>query len=150
MSRHRLPNAALSAFLRDRRLALRATDFASLRKARGRSSLSQEQVAELIGVSRQWYLKFEAGHIARPTLSLIGRVAAALRLGDADALRLLHLAASTELPAAASAACAAQGTVEAASSALGDRVALGDRALPHVASQPRHYPRKSPPLLHSR
>jgi len=73
-------NRELTEFLRARRASLRPADVGLPETRRG-GSLTQEQVAELIGVSRQWYVQFEAGDVREPTLSLLRRTAEALRLG---------------------------------------------------------------------
>jgi len=72
-----------------------------LPETRRGGSLTQEQVAELIGVSRQWYVQFEAGDVREPTLSLLRRTAEALRLGPEDVETLWRLASREALPAVA-------------------------------------------------
>lgn len=93
-------NRDLTEFLRARRASLRPTDVGLPETKRG-GSLTQEQVAELIGVSRQWYIQFEAGDVPEPTLSLVRRTAAALRLGAEDIETLWRLASREALPSIA-------------------------------------------------
>jgi len=90
-------NRALTEFLRSRRALLRPADVGLPDSKRG-GSLTQDHVAELIGVSRQWYLRFEAGDVSEPTLSLIRRTAKALRLSPADVETLWRLASQDALP----------------------------------------------------
>jgi len=90
-------NRDLTEFLRSCRASLRPADVGLPGTKRG-GSLTQDHVAELIGVSRQWYLKFEAGDVPEPTLSLIRRTAEALRLGPADVETFLRLATRDALP----------------------------------------------------
>jgi len=90
----------LTEFLRARRASLRPADVGLPETRRG-GSLTQEHVAELIGVSRQWYVQFEAGDVREPTLSLLRRTAEALRLGPEDVETLWRLASREALPAIA-------------------------------------------------
>ncbi len=90
-------NHDLTEFLRSRRALIRPADVGLPDSKRG-GSLTQDHVAELIGVSRQWYLRFEAGDVSEPTLSLIRRTAKALRLSPADVETLWRLASQDALP----------------------------------------------------
>lgn len=90
-------NRELTEFLRARRASLRPADVGLPETRRG-GSLTQEHVAELIGVSRQWYVQFEAGDVREPTLSLLRRTAEALRLGPDDVETLRRLASREALP----------------------------------------------------
>ncbi len=115
MIRDRPAQQELGAFLRERRAALAPFDVHLPPGRLRRSGLTQEQVAELVGVSRQWYIAFENGRLPRPTLSLVRRVAEALRLHPAQTDHLLRLASAHELPAvAAYAAGLSNGSLEAA------------------------------------
>lgn len=56
---------------------------AAVREARGRLGVSQEKLAERIGVQRTYVVDIEAGR-RNPTLRTIGRFAAALDLSLAE------------------------------------------------------------------
>jgi transcriptional regulator with XRE-family HTH domain len=84
----------LRSFLMERRGRLKPNDVGlpsyGARRCRG---LRREEVAELVGVSAHWYTLFEmARPRRRPSLRMIERVAEALRLDEADHVKLLCLA----------------------------------------------------------
>jgi DNA-binding XRE family transcriptional regulator len=54
--------------------------------------ITQEEIAEAIGVSRNWYALLENGAPVRPSLSLLERLADALRLSPAERTKLFLLA----------------------------------------------------------
>lgn len=58
--------------------------------------VSQEELAECIGVSRVWYAKLEAGIALRPSTALLDRLATALMLNPEERRTLFNLAV-TEL-----------------------------------------------------
>jgi transcriptional regulator with XRE-family HTH domain len=84
----------LRTFLKDRRARLTPSDVGlptyGTRRCRG---LRREEVAELVGVSANWYTVFEmAKQNRRASIRMIERVAAALRLDEEDHMKLLCLA----------------------------------------------------------
>jgi len=84
----------LRSFLMERRGRLQPSDVGlpsyGSRRCRG---LRREEVAELIGVSANWYTLFEMARCnRRASLRMIERVATALRLDEADHTTLLCLA----------------------------------------------------------
>lgn len=54
--------------------------------------LRRTEVAELVGVSTDWYRRFESGRPVRPSPQLVARIAKALRLKPRDELTLFRLA----------------------------------------------------------
>ena len=60
-------------------------------KSRRGKRVSQEEIAEAVGVSRGWYQRLESGGI-RPSISLLNRVAGALNATPEERTRLFHLA----------------------------------------------------------
>jgi transcriptional regulator with XRE-family HTH domain len=54
--------------------------------------ITQEEVAEAVGISRQWYAMLELGRPTRVSASLLGRVASALIMDDAERALLFQLA----------------------------------------------------------
>lgn len=66
-------------------------DFARLPVRCGRP-VTQEEMAEAIGVSRVWYAMLESGAQLRTTAKVLDRLAVVLMLDPPDRARLLHLA----------------------------------------------------------
>jgi hypothetical protein len=69
--------------------------------------LSRDEAASMADIGTSWYARLEAGRVAKPTLSTIRAVSAALQLNDAEQRFVLNLAgllprASTEGPASGS------------------------------------------------
>lgn len=54
--------------------------------------VTQEEIAEAVGITRTWYGKLETGDGARPSLTLLRRVAAALMLQPPERAQLFNLA----------------------------------------------------------
>lgn len=54
-------------------------------------SVSQEELAEAVGVSRCWYGKLEVGQPVRPSIALIDRIGDALMFDDRKRLQLVQL-----------------------------------------------------------
>lgn len=84
----------LAAFLRSRReqvlpAAVAVPNGGGRRRARG---LRREDVADIAQISVAWYTRLEQGQDVRPSLAVLGRVAAALRLGAAERTHLFRLA----------------------------------------------------------
>jgi transcriptional regulator with XRE-family HTH domain len=88
-------NPELSSLLRRlrRRLdreAAKVGEQERLNTRRGRP-VSQEELAEIVGVSRGWYASLERGTM-RPSIALLKRLAAALHATPNERIRLLQLA----------------------------------------------------------
>jgi len=66
-------------------------DFGRLPVRWGRP-VTQEEIAEAVGVSRVWYAMLESGTQIRTSTKILERLAAALLLDGAERLRLFHLA----------------------------------------------------------
>lgn len=86
----------LSAFLLNERLridsnAARVGTYVRRESRIGRP-LTQEEVAEALDVSRQWYASLERGLSVRPSPGLLARIAAFFGLHDDDRLMLFRLA----------------------------------------------------------
>ena len=84
-----------SEFLRCRRLAIPVETkslgaFVRLPKRIGKI-VSQEELAEAIGVSRCWYGMLEAGRRVRPSMALMDRICDALMLDEPKRLQLVEL-----------------------------------------------------------
>lgn len=93
-------NKPLGEFLRSHRLKLDPERF-GIRRARTRRTpgLRREEVAELAGISTEWYVKLEQGRAASPsgpTLAALGR---ALALDALETEHLRGLAAGVARPA---------------------------------------------------
>jgi transcriptional regulator with XRE-family HTH domain len=61
-----------------------------LRSRRGRA-VSQEELAEAVGVSRGWYSMLERGEPIQPSIALLSRVARALNATRDEQLALFQL-----------------------------------------------------------
>ncbi|GAA3603468.1 helix-turn-helix transcriptional regulator [Kineosporia mesophila] len=90
-----MPRTELARFLRDRREALRPVD-AGLPPGRRRRTpgLRREEVAELAGMSVDYYARLEQGRGPRPSPGVLEAVGGALRLGPAERIHLFRLAGS--------------------------------------------------------
>lgn len=86
----------LGEFLRSRRAKLRPHDVGlnSLRRRRA-PGLRRDEVAQLAGISVEWYVKLEQGRAVSPSASTISALGRALRLSSAE---LSHLRALAETP----------------------------------------------------
>ncbi|SFT82317.1 transcriptional regulator, XRE family [Paraburkholderia aspalathi] len=86
----------LGEFLRSRRTKLLPGDveLPTLRRRRA-PGLRREEVAQLAGISVEWYIKLEQGRAVSPSASTISALGQALRLGKAE---LSHLRALAETP----------------------------------------------------
>lgn len=83
----------LSTFLKTARARLDPSDVGLPHTMRRRvPGLRRGEVAELIGVTFDWYRWFEAGRSIRVSPRLVSRLSAALRLSSRDALALFQLA----------------------------------------------------------
>ncbi|AWZ07669.1 MULTISPECIES: helix-turn-helix transcriptional regulator [unclassified Streptomyces] len=87
------PKAELGDFLRSRRARIRPED-AGLRSFGGRRrvpGLRREELAQLAGVSADYYTRFEQGRAENVSDGILGAVVAALRLDAAEAAHLTRL-----------------------------------------------------------
>jgi DNA-binding XRE family transcriptional regulator len=94
-----LPEAdagGLPAFLRyyRKRMPASATALGSYRRLPSRfgKPVTQEEVAEALGVTRTWYALLETSHAPRPSLRLLSRIAKVLMLGRRERAQLFALA----------------------------------------------------------
>lgn len=96
----------LAGFLRDRRERLRPADV-GIRPGRGRRTpgLRREEVAECANVSVDYYVRLEQARGPRPSAAILGAVADALRLSDAERGHLFRLAEIAPEPPAAPVRC---------------------------------------------
>ena len=62
-----------------------------LKSRRGRP-VTQEELAEAIGVSRGWYARLESGKPVQPSVSMLHRIAEALRATPGERALLFRLA----------------------------------------------------------
>ncbi|MFD3694739.1 helix-turn-helix transcriptional regulator [Streptomyces sp. NPDC058646] len=88
------PRAELGDFLRSRRARIRPEE-AGLRSYGGRRrvpGLRREELAQLAGVSVDYYTRFEQGRAENASDAVLGAVAAALRLDPAETAHLARLA----------------------------------------------------------
>jgi PAS domain-containing protein len=83
----------LGAFLRSRRERLAPETAPAGRGPRRRTpGLRREEVAELAGISVDWYVRLEQGRAVAPSRATVEALARALRLGDAERMHLRALA----------------------------------------------------------
>ncbi|MFD3717988.1 helix-turn-helix transcriptional regulator [Streptomyces sp. NPDC058674] len=90
------PKAELGDFLRSRRARIRPED-AGLRSFGGRRrvpGLRREELAQLAGVSADYYTRFEQGRAENVSDTVVGAVAVALRLDAAETAHLTRLVRS--------------------------------------------------------
>ncbi len=88
--------------------------------------LRREEVAELVGVTPNWYTAFEKGTSDRNfSPAFVGRVAEALRLEESERVQLLRLA----LPEVAAAASHFENMLASAETLLREARAIAGRAL---------------------
>ncbi len=95
--------AGLAEFLRARRDGLRLTDVGLPATGRSRRTpgLRREEVAALAGMSVSYYERLEQARGPHPSPQVLGALARALRLTDAERVHLFRLAGEAPLPAAA-------------------------------------------------
>ncbi|WBO22899.1 helix-turn-helix domain-containing protein [Sphingomonas abietis] len=88
-------NRQLGEFLRSRRARLRPEDIGLLSQRRRRTpGLRREEVAQLAGISVEWYVKLEQGRAVSPSAATIAALGEALRLDKIEQTHLLALAES--------------------------------------------------------
>ena len=66
-------------------------DYERLNTRRGRW-ISQEEIAEAVGVSRAWYALIESGAPVQPSVSLLDRLASALNATPRERAKLFSIA----------------------------------------------------------
>ena len=85
--------AKLRAFLTDCRARLRPLDVGLPATARRRvTGLRREEIAELVGVSSDWYRWFESGRPIRVSVPFLARLSSALQLNPIERIALFFLA----------------------------------------------------------
>lgn len=95
----------LAAFLRSRRGRLRPVDVGMPAGTRRRTpGLRREEVAQLAGMSVDYYARLEQARGPHPSPQLLGALTRALRLSDDESWHLFHLAGEVPLPTNRSAA----------------------------------------------
>ena len=86
----------LPAFLRfhRKRISAGATALGAYRRLPNRigKPVTQEEMAEALGVTRTWYALLECSLVPQPSLRLLQRIAAALMLDKRDSAHLFVLA----------------------------------------------------------
>ncbi|WP_103937477.1 helix-turn-helix transcriptional regulator [Thermomonospora echinospora] len=89
----------LADFLRSRRARIRPEDVGLETGPRRRTSgLRREEVARLAGMSVDYYIRLEQARGPRPSRQILGALARALRLTDAERDYLHHLAGESPQP----------------------------------------------------
>jgi transcriptional regulator with XRE-family HTH domain len=93
--------AELADFLRGRRELVQPADVGLEAGQRRRTpGLRREEVARLAGMSVDYYIRLEQGRGPRPSRQMLGAIARALRLSDAERAYLHYLAGEVPGPAA--------------------------------------------------
>ena len=117
----------LRSFLTSARARLRPQDVGLPATGKRRvPGLRREEVAELVGVTPNWYTAFEKGSGDRNfSPAFVGRVAEALRLEESERVQLLRLA----LPEVAAAATHFENMLASAEGLLREARAIAGRAL---------------------
>jgi transcriptional regulator with XRE-family HTH domain len=92
------PNEELKEFLRSRRARLQPDDVGlqSFPFRRRVTGLRREELAQLVGVSVDYYVRLEQGRTRNVSETVLGRVAEALRLDETERAHLFHLAKPTK------------------------------------------------------
>ena len=87
----------LGDFLRSRREQLRPGEVGLPDGRRRRTpGLRREEIAELAGISTDWYVRIEQGRTVSPSITTVDALARALRLDEAERAHLQILARSAE------------------------------------------------------
>ncbi len=97
MSEHLLTENLLGSYLRDRRTKLDPAALGFPSERRRTPGLRREEVAQLAGLSAEWYTLFEMAKDLRVSTRTVEAVAKALRLNEAET-RHLHNLVSRDLP----------------------------------------------------
>ena len=91
--------ADIREFLATRRAKIDPAEVGLLSSGRRRvPGLRREEVAVLAGVSTDWYIRLERGHITEVSDDVLAAVARALRLDDAERAHLSDLARAARAP----------------------------------------------------
>ncbi|MEV5841619.1 helix-turn-helix transcriptional regulator [Streptomyces sp. NPDC051985] len=89
----------LAAFLRSRRERISPAEVGLERGPRRRTpGLRREEVAQLAFISTEYYTRLEQARGPRPSREVLGGLARALRLSDAERVHLHHLAGAPPAP----------------------------------------------------
>ncbi|MFB4311888.1 helix-turn-helix transcriptional regulator [Actinomadura sp. GTD37] len=89
----------MAAFLRSRRARIQPADVGLPAGRRRRTpGLRREEIAQLAGMSVDYYIRLEQGRGPRPSRQILGAVARALRLTDDERRHLYHLAGEPPEP----------------------------------------------------
>jgi transcriptional regulator with XRE-family HTH domain len=97
----RMDRQELAAFLRSRRARVRPEDVGLKAGTRRRTpGLRREEVAQLAGMSVDYYIRLEQGRGPRPSRQILAALARALRLTDDERGHLFHLAGEAPEPPA--------------------------------------------------
>jgi transcriptional regulator with XRE-family HTH domain len=95
----RVDRAELAAFLRRRRAAVRPADVGLEAGQRRRTpGLRRQEVAQLAGMSVDYYIRLEQGRGPRPSRQMLSAIGRALRLSDDERAYLFHLAGEVPRP----------------------------------------------------
>nr|BFD90360.1 helix-turn-helix transcriptional regulator [Kitasatospora sp. Xyl93] len=91
--------AELAAFLRRWRARVQPADVGLPAGGRRRTpGLRRQEVAQLAGMSVEYYIRLEQGRGPRPSRQMIGAIGRALRLSDDERAHLHHLVGESPLP----------------------------------------------------
>jgi transcriptional regulator with XRE-family HTH domain len=89
----------LAQFLRSRRVRLRPTDVGLPTRPRRRTpGLRREEVAQLAGISVDYYTRLEQSRGPRPSQQVLAALARAMRLADDERRHLFHLVGESAGP----------------------------------------------------
>ncbi|MEU9076829.1 helix-turn-helix transcriptional regulator [Kitasatospora sp. NPDC004745] len=96
-----MDRAELAAFLRRWRARIQPSDVGLPAGGRRRTpGLRRQEVAQLAGMSVEYYIRLEQGRGPRPSRQMIGAISRALRLSDDERAHLHHLVGEPPLPPA--------------------------------------------------
>ncbi|WP_037902649.1 helix-turn-helix transcriptional regulator [Streptomyces sp. NRRL S-350] len=94
-----MDRAELAAFLRRWRARVQPADVGLPAGGRRRTAgLRRQEVAQLAGMSVEYYIRLEQGRGPRPSRQMIGAISRALRLSDDERAHLHHLVGEPPLP----------------------------------------------------
>ncbi|MFD5465732.1 helix-turn-helix transcriptional regulator [Kitasatospora sp. NPDC127059] len=91
--------AELAAFLRRWRARIQPSDVGLPAGGRRRTpGLRRQEVAQLAGMSVEYYIRLEQGRGPRPSRQMVGAISRALRLSEDETAHLHHLVGEAPLP----------------------------------------------------
>ncbi|WBP91803.1 helix-turn-helix transcriptional regulator [Kitasatospora cathayae] len=94
-----MDRAELAAFLRRWRARIQPADVGLPAGGRRRTpGLRRQEVAQLAGMSVEYYIRLEQGRGPRPSRQMIGAISRALRLSEDETAHLHHLVGEPPLP----------------------------------------------------